>query len=205
MDLEQLKNRDYYLVIDKSGSMEEHDCPGGKSRWSTCQESTQAIANKLAEFDPDGITVVPFATNFKTYENTTPDKVKNVFQENSPMGATNLAPPLQWIFNHYLAEKKAGTTKQHGSIAVVITDGAPSDPEEVSKAIANFTKKLDNREEFGIEFLQIGKDASASAYLKRLDDHLTQEGAKLDIVNTKTMEDLENVGLTEALIASLTE
>jgi len=61
--IERLKNRDYYVVIDKSGSMEESDTPSGQTRWEYCQESTQAIARKLNEFDPDGITVVTFFWN----------------------------------------------------------------------------------------------------------------------------------------------
>lgn len=55
METEKLKNRDYYLLIDKSGSMAEKDCPGGKSRWDYCKESTLAISKKLDEYDPDGI------------------------------------------------------------------------------------------------------------------------------------------------------
>lgn len=34
MDLEKLKNRDYVLMIDKSGSMSTPDAPNGWSRWS---------------------------------------------------------------------------------------------------------------------------------------------------------------------------
>lgn len=205
MDMEKLKNRDYYLLVDKSGSMSATDCQGGKSRWKTCQEATENIARKLNEFDPDGITVVPFAGSFKAYDNTTPDKVHQIFVENEPNGSTNVAAPLQYCFDDYLKNKKAGTQKANGAVVVVVTDGEPSDPENVAKAIVAFTKQIDNREELGIEFIQVGKDAGAAAYLKRLDDHLTTEGAKLDIVNTKTMDEIENMSLTDVLIASLTE
>lgn len=202
--LDKLKNRDYYLLIDKSGSMGDIDC-NGKSRWEACQESTQAIANKINEYDPDGITVIPFASTFKTYENTTPSKVKDIFVENSPMGGTHLAPPLKSVFAEYLHAKSAGKTKVNGALCLVVTDGLPQDAGEVAKEICQFTKRLDTREEFGISFLQVGKDIGASRYLKQLDDDLESQGAKLDIVNTKTFEELENIGLTEALIAALTE
>ncbi len=205
MNIDKLNNRDYYLLIDKSSSMEERDCPGGKTRWATAEESTIGIANKINEFDPDGITVIPFATNFRTYDNTTPSTVKNVFKENSPMGSTYLAPPLKAVMAEHLKLKTSRKLKENGSLVLVVTDGQPSDEEDVAQAIINFTKKLDNREEFGISFLQVGKDGSASRYLKRLDSGLQAEGSRLDIVNTKTFEELENVGLTEALIAALTE
>lgn len=201
---DKVKNRDYYVLIDKSGSMEERDC-NGKSRWEALQESTLAIARKCNEYDPDGITVVPFAGSFKRYENTTPDKVKDVFQENSPMGGTQLAAPLQSIFETHLEQKVNGTLKKNGSMVLVVTDGLPQDENEVAQAIVSFTKKIPSRDEFGLSFIQIGRDQHAHEYLKRLDSHLQSEGARLDIVNTKTMDEVETQGLTEALIAAITE
>lgn len=205
MNTDNLKNRDYVLVIDKSGSMEERDCPGAKSRWESAQESTMAIATRCNEYDPDGITVVPFAGTFKVYENTTPSKVKDIFNENSPMGGTVLAPVLNKIFSDYLTQKKAGTAKANGVMCLVITDGQPSDEKEVAKAISDFTKKIDSREEFGLSFFQVGKDQHASNFLKSLDDDLVSHGAKFDIVDTKTMEEIETIGLNDALIAALTD
>ncbi len=204
--LDKLKNRDYVLVLDKSGSMEEKDCAGGVSRWHALQESTMAIANKCEEYDPDGITVVPFAGSFKIYENTTPAKVKDVFAENEPMGGTILAPVLAAVFKSFTDRQKAGQEKANGEMLLVITDGCPSDEDAVAKEIVKFGNTLTHgREEYGISFIQVGKDQHASEYLKRLDSHLEKEGAKNDIVNTKTMTDVETVGLTETLIAALTE
>lgn len=202
---DKVKERDYYVLIDKSGSMEERDCAGNKTRWEALQESTLAIARKCNEYDPDGITIVPFAGSFKRYENTTPDKVKDVFTENSPMGGTELAAPLQSIFDTHLEQKVNGTLKKNGSMVIVVTDGLPNDENEVAKAIVNFTKKIPSRDEFGLSFIQVGTDRHAHDYLERLDSHLASEGAKLDIVNTKTMSEVEKVGLTEALIAAITE
>jgi len=206
MNVEALKNRDYYVVIDKSGSMEERDTATGQSRWDYTKESVLAIAKKLNEYDPDGITVVPFAGAYKMYPNTTPEKVTQVFTENSPMGNTILAPPLQACMDDYIQAKTKGEAKANGAIVLVVTDGQPADEEAVVNTIINFTKKLDNGDsEFGISFLQVGKDKHASDFLKRLDDNLEKEGAKFDIVDTKTMDELEGIGLTEALMAALTD
>jgi Mg-chelatase subunit ChlD len=204
MDLEKLKNRDYVLVLDKSGSMETHDCKG-KSRWNAAKESTIAIANKVNEYDPDGITVIPFAGSFKVYENTTPAKVEDVFNENSPMGGTELAPVLKNVFQTHLDQKAASKMKANGTMCLVVTDGCPNDEQEVVSAIVDFTKKLDSREEFGLSFIQVGQASDAKAFLQRLDSHLTAEGAKMDIVNAKTMDDVEKIGLTDTLVAALTE
>lgn len=204
MNLEQLKNRDYVLVIDKSGSMTANDCPGGKSRWESAKESTIAIANKICEFDPDGITVYTFAGSFKKYENTTASKVAQIFQENEPMGGTTLGPVLADVFADYSSRKKAGSTKANGEMLLVVTDGQPSDESAVAKEIIKFGNGLDNADqEYGISFLQIGKDAEAARFLKKLDDDLVSQGAKHDIVDTKTFEEVETIGLTETLVAAL--
>lgn len=201
---EKLKNRDFFVLVDKSGSMSDSDTPSGQTRYKYAEESTIALAKKLEEFDPDGITVIPFSSTFKVYDNQTAGKVKDVFAENDPMGGTVLTGPLKHCFDAYLKEKKAGTAKANGAMVVVITDGQPQDEGEVGKSIIEFTKKLDSGDdEFGILFLQVGKDPGAKKFLEKLDDNLN--GAKFDIVDAKTMDDLENLGLTEALMGALND
>lgn len=206
LNVEKLKNRDYVLVIDKSGSMDECDTRSGASRWAEAQETTIALARKMAEFDPDGITVYTFAGGFKKYENVTEAKVKDIFAENSPNGGTYLGPVLKDIFADYNKRKAAGTTKANGETLMVITDGQPADGMEAQKEIVNFGNKLSNADdEYGIGFFQIGKDAQATKYLKNLDDGLVPAGAKYDIVDVKTSEELENISITDALLQALSD
>lgn len=200
----KLENRDYVLVLDKSGSMSERDTKSGQSRWAEAQETTLSLARKLETLDPDGITVIPFASSFKRYENVNGDKVKDVFKENEPSGGTTLAPVLANVFADYLSRKAKGETKANGEILVVVTDGQPSDETAVSSEIVRFTKQLSNGDdEYGILFLQVGKDPQASKFLRRLDDDLVKLGAAHDIVDCKTMEDLDGMTLTEALVNAL--
>lgn len=206
MDLTKLQNRDYTLIIDRSGSMDEKDCPGGVSRWKCAEETTVQIAGRLQEYDPDGITVMTFAGDFDLHENTRDDGVKDIFAKRGPGGGTTLAPVLRNVFDRYKAEKKAGNTKPNGAIVMVVTDGCPTDEEAVAREITDFTKTLvDGREEFGIEFVQVGKDTHARDFLHRLDSGLTN--AKYDIVGVKTMDDLNNgkVSIQDALVSALTE
>lgn len=204
--MQKLANRDYVLVLDKSGSMEEKDTPSGQTRWAYAKESVMAITNKISELDPDGITVIPFAGSFRVHENATPGNVKAILDEHSPMGATVLAPVLKAVFADYNKRKAAGQTKANGEMLLVVTDGQPADEGDVAKAIVAFGNGLANADdEYGISFLQIGKDPSATRFLKKLDDDLTSMGAKYDIVDTKTIEEVEQVGLTEALIAALND
>jgi hypothetical protein len=90
-----MSDRDYTLIIDKSGSMSTPDQVGGRSRWEIAQESTLALARKCEQFDPDGITVYVFSGRFKRYDDVTSAKVAQIFLENDPSGTTNLAGVLQ--------------------------------------------------------------------------------------------------------------
>lgn len=207
MNIEKLKNRDYVLVIDRSGSMSANDMPNGQTRWQAMQETTLAVARKLTEFDPDGITVIAFNGGIKRYDNVTDKKVEEIFKEMEPLGGTLLKPVFENVFTDYLNRKSAGKTKASGEIMVIVTDGAASDEDEALKSIVAFGNKLDNADdEYGISFFQIGRDPSASAFLKRLDDELVSKyGAKHDIVDAKTFDEIESIGLTEAIIQSLTD
>jgi uncharacterized protein with von Willebrand factor type A (vWA) domain len=200
--LSMLENRDYTLIIDKSGSMSTRDQAGGKSRWQAVQESALALANKCQELDPDGITVYIFASRFKRYDNVTGSKVEQIFRENDPVGGTNLTAVLQDAINNYLARRSRGETKT-GETILVITDGEPDDRKSVFEVIINATKQLSNGEELAISFIQVGNDPQASQFLKALDDQLTGVGAKFDIVDTVTVQDMEDMSLSEVLLNAI--
>jgi Mg-chelatase subunit ChlD len=163
-----VENRDYTLIIDKSGSMSTADKPSEKTRWQIAQESTLALARKCEEFDPDGITIYLFSGRFRRYDNVTSDKVTQIYQENEPMGRTDLAAVLQDALNNYFQRKTAGKTKPNGETILVITDG------------------------------------QATEFLKALDDQLETAGAKFDIVDTITIDDMEDMTLAEVLLNAIT-
>jgi uncharacterized protein YegL len=200
-----LDQRDYTLIIDKSGSMSIKDCAGGKSRWNTMQESTLALASKCEELDPDGMTVYTFAGRFKRYENVTSAKVQQIFLENEPMGSTDLAGVLQDATNNYFQRKNAKQTKANGETIIVVTDGEPDDRKAVMRVIIEASRRLDKDEELAITFIQIGKDAGAMQFLKALDDDMKTVGAKFDIVDTVTVEDMENYTMTEILLNAIAD
>lgn len=200
-----LQNRDYTLIIDKSGSMATKDQAGNKSRWTVMQESTLALASKCEELDPDGLTVYLFSGRFKRYENVTANRVTQLFQENEPSGTTNLAGVLEDALNDYFKRKKAGQTKQNGETILVVTDGEPDDRKAVMRVIIEASRKMDRDEELAISFVQVGTDATAKQFLKALDDDLQGAGAKFDIVDTVTMDDMEDMTLSEVLLNAITD
>lgn len=200
-----LENRDYTLIIDKSGSMSTKDQAGGRSRWDVMQESTLALAGKCEEFDPDGITVYTFSTRFRRYENVTAGKVIQIFQENEPLGRTEMADVLRDAFQHYFNRRESGQTKPNGETILVVTDGQPDNRKLVITEIVEATQQIDRDEELAISFIQVGNDPDATAFLKALDDELQNVGAKFDIVDTITIQDMEeeNVSLKEILLRAI--
>jgi Mg-chelatase subunit ChlD len=200
-----LENRDYTLIIDKSGSMSTKDKAGGLSRWQIMQESALALANKCEELDPDGITVYLFSGKFKRYDNVTAAKVSTIFQENDPSGRTDLAAVLADAIASYLQRKASGQTPANGEMILVVTDGEPDDRKAVMQVILDATQKLDRDEELAISFIQVGLDEAATKFLKILDDDLSRAGAKFDIVDTITMEDMEDLTLKEILLSAIND
>ncbi|MCT7963274.1 VWA domain-containing protein [Laspinema sp. D1] len=198
-----LDNRDYTLIIDKSGSMSTPDQRGGRTRWQEAQESTLALARKCEELDPDGITVYVFSGRFKRYDNVTAAKVEQIFQENEPAGRTDLAGVLQDALNNYFKRKSAGQTQLNGETILAITDGEPDDRKAVMKVIIEASRRIDKDEELAISFIQIGNDRTATQFLKALDDDLINAGAKFDIVDTLTIDDMEEMTLTEVLMNAI--
>lgn len=200
-----IDQRDYTLIIDKSGSMSTKDRVGGKSRWAIMQESTFALASKCEELDPDGMTVYVFSGLFRRYDNVTANKVQQIFQENEPSGRTDLAGVLEDALNEYLGRKTAGTAKPNGETIVVVTDGEPDDRKAVMRVIIEASRRLEKDAELAISFIQVGDDPDATRFLKALDNDLQSAGAKFDIVDTLTVEDMENLTMTEVLLNAIVD
>ncbi|BBD63934.1 von Willebrand factor type A [Nostoc commune NIES-4072] len=200
-----LENRDYTLIIDKSGSMATKDQKGGRTRWFAAQESTLALASKCEQFDSDGITIYVFSGKFKRYENVTSGKVAQIFQENDPSGTTDLAGVLKHATDDYLQRKAAGQTKPSGETILVVTDGEPDDRKAVMKVIIETSRRIERDEELAISFIQVGTDPQATRFLKVLDDELQSAGAKFDICDTITMEDMEDLSLSEVLLNAIND
>ncbi|MFZ4666177.1 MAG: VWA domain-containing protein [Prochlorotrichaceae cyanobacterium] len=199
-----MKNRDYTLILDKSGSMSVADQLGGLTRWAAAQESTLALARKCEQFDPDGITVYTFSNRFKRYDNVTASKVEQIFLENDPVGLTDLAGVLKDAIQQFFNRKTSGQLGDKvGETILVITDGEPNDQRAVIEVILQATQKLDSDEELAISFIQVGNDVNAKKFLTALDDQLQDVGAKFDICDTITMDDMADMSLVEVLARAI--
>lgn len=188
----KLTEYDFIVVVDASGSMTTEDAPGGRSRWDYMQETVGAFARDIAKIDSDGIGLVTFGgSNITSADGVTADKVSEVFASRRAAGSTPLAQALQ------AALKLAGKSDKKDFI-IVFTDGVPDDQAAAAKVIVDQANSQANDDDCTILFVQVGNDAAATAYLRKLDDGLT--GAKHDIVDAKTLDEAEKFASTADLI-----
>lgn len=204
MKAEDLKNRQYSLLIDSSTSMSRPvSSTNKKTRWSAMQEVAYGLALKMQELDPDGITVVPFASSFERHDNVTPDKVDELFRK-EPNGSTALHLALKSQLDDFFKRFTAGQVP-NGETIVVATDGEADDPQAVVQLIIDASNRINRDEDLAILFAQIGDDEKATAFLKFLDDELEGKGAKFDIVDTKTFTQIGNTPLVQVLMDAQTD
>lgn len=191
VNLAKLSEYDFIIAIDASGSMGEEDM-NGRSRWDYMQETATAFARDMAKIDSDGLGLVVFSgNNIDSYDGVGVDKIKQVFNERHPSGSTPLAQALT------SALKLAGKSDKKDFI-IVFTDGVPDDKAAAAKVILEQANKQATDDELTFLFVQVGRDAGASAYLRMLDDDL--KGAKFDIVDAKTIDEAEKFASTADLI-----
>jgi len=185
---------DFILVPDKSGSMGTEDMPGGRSRWDYMKESVAQFARDVCKVDSDGIGLVVFGgSTVSSQDGCDATKVQQVLNEYRPGGGTPLAEALTAAF------KMAGKSDKKDFVAV-FTDGVPDDKKAAADVIRKQANSQASDDSCTVLFVQVGRDQEAGKYLAKLDDDLT--GCKYDIVDAKTMDDLDNAGSIGDLIAA---
>lgn len=202
-----LKQYDTVIVMDDSLSMWEDN------RWGEAREALSAFIDLATKYDSDGVDICflnsPTRKNVKHVSEI--HALFETHQPRD--GGTYIGHRLDEITREYLKKLKASKKKEkekkggfrslfrsksdekvkaHAKADhvkpinfIIITDGQPTDePGDIIKRVA---AKLDKKDypasQLGIQFLQIGNDAGAKAYLTELDDDLQKSGIR-DIVDT---------------------
>lgn len=189
-----LSEFNFIVAVDASGSMGETDMPGGKSRWDYMQETLVAFTREILTIDSDGIDLVTFSgSSIFALSNVDIDDVKQVFLNRLPRGSTPLAEALTECF-------KFANKSDKKAVVLVFTDGVPDDKAAAARVIVNQANRQETDDECTVLFIQVGRDAAATKYLRSLDDDL--RGAKFDIVDAKTMDEAEAFPTTVDLICA---
>lgn len=182
--------RDYILVIDRSGSMHGEN-------WTDAEEAVEFFVGSICDFDPDGISVILFDHDVLKADNVRdPEFVKKLFRENPPRGSTDLAKALDAAFQEHFGGQRGAST------VLVITDGSPNNQAAAELVIQRAANSITSDEELSVSFVQIGRDASARDFLRRLDDDLV---AKFDIVDVVVTSELKEMSFADVIRKSLSD
>jgi hypothetical protein len=195
---------DVELIIDITGSMNEVDGTGNLSKFDWCHEQVRGLAGRLNPYHKT-LTITTFNNTFQTRDNCTPEEVENIYASIHPRGGTDLVDPLEARLDAALAKHRAS---KRPVLIAVITDGEPNiprDPHVVNQAIIAATQRMNDPDEVVVTFLQIGDTFVGQNFCLDLDNNLLSEGARYDIVDTKTFAELKSEGLVDALVDAIVE
>lgn len=204
MTAKDLANFELELIVDQSLSMRRRDCPGGTSRWEWCGLQLGNLSNQLAAYTPRGFTLTTFASEFQSYPNASAGDVQRLFAYGGLASGTRLSRPLGARLSHYFASKKPNSRPL---LVVVITDGAPTPAQDgvlVAGNLISASRRMSKPDEVTVVFFQIGgANPFGRLFLNQMDHTLVRAGAKHDIVQTVSFEQLQQQGLTNSLVNAL--
>lgn len=181
-NLELNSGDDFIFLLDVSGSMGTTDTPTRQTRYDYAKEKALMFCREADKIDTDGISIYRFGHQVTKFPDISADKIEDCFKGGPNEMSTDTAAALQAAWDEHLERKNEQT------FVFVVTDGAPNDKNAVRQVIVNITNAVKDEKEFRIQFLQVGNDTGAAAFLAELDDNL--KGAKYDIVDTKRLEDV---------------
>jgi len=199
--VEQFRDHDVCLIIDRSSSMSDRDCPGGLSRWDWCARQSNELA-QAAQMAASNLTLMVFSGQYDVYEHVSPMLIPRIFTADHPHGTTMLSLPLGDALGRYFATRQqTGTAKP--LIIAIITDGLPWDFGAVESTIINAANNTNRDGEVSITFMLIGEKWNGLRRMEELDSDLVHMGAKRDIVNLVEFDAIMQLGAKQALAEAL--
>jgi hypothetical protein len=197
-----LAKYDVELIVDISGSMNEIDGTGDVSKFEWCHRQVRSLAQRMAPYGKT-LTITTFNNAYDVMGGCSPAKVEQIYGTVTAKGSTDLVDPLVSRL-----DAKLNHDPKHPVLIAVITDGLPNvpkDPKVVDQALIDYSHRLNSPGQIIVTFLQIGDTFNGKDFCRNLDDNLVREGAKYDIVDTKTFDELKSEGLVDALIDAIVE
>lgn len=233
-DLSILGAREVIVLIDKSGSMSEEDCPiprgagagmatgmfnmfataagvrrqqrpGVVSRWDWTGSQLMSLSGATSSVLPRGITTVFFDGDATVYSNVRVQQIPALFSRERPNGTTDVTGALREQLNAYFRRKQVDPVNTRPLAVAVITDGLPNNISSLKSVLVDASKRVSHPSEIAVTFLQVGRERKGFELLAELDDGLYMRGAQHDIVDSKVFPEVARFGLARALVLAITE
>lgn len=208
-----LGNLNVHFIVDRSGSMGDKNKPvvvrgmnTKKTRFDYSREIFGSFVQQLGAYDDDGVDITFFnGGDPLKLVGVKPQRFDEEWAKITPQGGTNLSEALAYGID--LSMGRIQKNGEKNELLVVLLDGELDDADvnAVAQKIVNTTKKLRDRTQLGILFLQVGDDPKAKITLDIFDNEMRQRGAVLDIVSAKKLEDLENMTVEQLVDAAFSQ
>jgi len=186
----------YTIVLDKSGSLLGHE--HGKSRWQDAHEAIEHLTEAVERLSTGGMNLYLFSSKAAKHPAyfgiQTCEEVKKIFSQIKPGGSTDLAGCLHQVFDDHFTHN-AGRPEH----VLVITDGEPDSEQHVIHTLVSGINRLGSENELNITFLQVGCCERAAAFLHKLQDCLTEAGARFNVIDCLTFRDYDGLRLCDVI------
>ncbi|KAF8438544.1 hypothetical protein L210DRAFT_3404116 [Boletus edulis BED1] len=191
------------IVIDDSMSVKGN-------LWELAREALAGIVDIANQYGSKGADI-----HFMHWDDYAPNmqsrsEVQALFNRILPEGMCEDTPTgakLGQIINHYVPLIEPERTTHEPITVVVITDGLPTDQEDLERVIVDAAHRLDRhhvkQDMFGIQFVQIGTDPAASELLHVLDNHLETRYKIRDLVDSTPYDPAQGAFDTEYMLKIL--
>ena len=185
-DISCLALYDIALLVDDSSSMgtTEED---NLTRWQIAKEITKSIANWAILMDDNGISIDFFNSSTRADNVTDPNVITQLFSEVQPYGGTPMGPAIhQKILQRMVYHK----TLMKPLLLIIITDGEPSNHNEVVQAIQGYYNGAVHKRAVSFSFAQVGSDVRATTWLNSLDRD-PNIGGIIDVTSSFPIEKMQ--------------
>lgn len=203
---DNLQHRNYTLIYAPTQLQRPGMTPGFDQRWQEAHGQIMHVAEQCHKVAVNGLTVYckpSDAGDFRCHQNVNGANLASLMASTPLPEKLALAPLLATVFNRYFTNKAAGQLPTNGEIILIVIDNEPTDRLAIAKQIVAASQKLDHNDELGVGWIQVGDDYITKGFLVTLDDNLREKGAKFDIVDHKTMEQIATTDLTSFLTGVL--
>ncbi|KAI9714109.1 MAG: hypothetical protein M1828_001231 [Chrysothrix sp. TS-e1954] len=199
--LSKLREVDTVFILDDTISMRREDVPTRTqghfiSRWQCLIEAVRTFGDVAAHGDDDGIDV-HFVVN-EHLDSTglrTGRDVLSKLRSIEPSKTPYLDDVLRRVLTDYVelfSQHRALGRATKPLNVIIITDGVTGDHEKIENTLVRVAKQLAHLKapsgQVGVQFVQIGFDESATAWLAMLDDTLREMHGVRDMVDTRRFE-----------------